>query len=493
MSHNCKVCHGTGHLERIQKNHDKAAGADAVGSCGTITRGRRDRLFIPPVRPAGYDIEYWGPLVKSATLQCHDVVILRQEQQQGQDENVDDSDRMMMMATASMMSTSSSATFDTTTTTKTCVVVHTKDDDPSSFSDIPGWLPKSNEQLCNLVGHFRILQKVDSHRWTTDDLVTAAVACRHLLSQWSTTDASTHRPRYLDLGTGNGSVLQMVLHHMLILSRNSSPEEEIMPWSEAVGVEARAEAVALARRSLSFNLGEGRSDHDQQQQRQQQYHHHRGVKIVHADFRTLISSPITPTNPLVPPSSFHLITGTPPYFRVDFECETTTTTTTDTHRNDDDDDNPVLVHRAIIRQGGMPMKSMQSAPARCEFRGGFEAYCTAARHFIDPTDPRSTFCVCINFANHDRAVRALHDHGFYIHEIVHVHGRIGRPTLFCAFVAKLQPVATATTQPKSSWRIKHLNVRDEHGEWTQEYKEYVLEFMFVLPKPTTTDSNENHI
>jgi hypothetical protein len=62
-------------------------------------------------------------------------------------------------------------------------------------------------------------------------------------------DAGVKREiRYLDLGTGNGSVLQMVTWYLL--SKLSSKYS-----LQAVGVEARSEAVGLARQSLAFNLG----------------------------------------------------------------------------------------------------------------------------------------------------------------------------------------------------------------------------------------------
>ena len=57
--------------------------------------------------------------------------------------------------------------------------------------NIPNWLPiNPGEQLCNLVGRWRILQRVASHRWTTDDLVTAYVAASTFVSSQTTTSSS---------------------------------------------------------------------------------------------------------------------------------------------------------------------------------------------------------------------------------------------------------------------------------------------------------------
>jgi hypothetical protein len=73
--------------------------------------------------------------------------------------------------------------------------------------DGPDWLPGRGEELCNLVGSWRILQRVGSHRWTTDDIVTAWVASsthqRPATTTTTTTIADEPTINYLDLGTGN--------------------------------------------------------------------------------------------------------------------------------------------------------------------------------------------------------------------------------------------------------------------------------------------------
>jgi hypothetical protein len=134
---------------------------------------------------------------------------------------------------------------------------------PLDTVDCPLWLPRQGEQLCNLVGSWRILQCVGSHRWTTDDLVTACVAAqqveKQLLSQ--VTQENDYTFHYLDLGCGNGSVLTMatwklcqLLHHQKISNM------------KCVGVEARKEAFDLNQRSLSFNMGYPRDDTIKSQQ-----------------------------------------------------------------------------------------------------------------------------------------------------------------------------------------------------------------------------------
>ncbi len=149
--------------------------------------------------------------------------------------------------------------------------------------------------------------------------------------------------RYLDLGCGNGSVLQMVLWGLL-------NEFEL----SAFGIEARSEAASLARRSLTFNVGEGKQ-----------------ASVIHGDFRELemgseafkgIGNNVL--NQLeafreTRSKKFDLVTGTPPYFRVDF-----TTASPSSHTNaaeasnnnrftdESSSSSSVEVTAATINQGG---------------------------------------------------------------------------------------------------------------------------------------------
>jgi hypothetical protein len=232
---------------------------------------------------------------------------------------------------------------------------------PSDTESIPAWLPiHPGDQLCNLVGRWRILQKIGSHRWTTDDIVTAWVAATSLI-QVKNNIREGPPVTYLDLGTGNGSVLQMVTWYIL------TQDCDI----RAFGVEARSEAVGLARRSLNFNLGkcevEGKTYHGSRISRDggrtgPGWH---SVAVVNGDFRDLFSlanekdlsesSDGMKEIEQVASIRYDLITGTPPYFRVDFSTDVSKVTGTEDE----------VVTSAVINQGGMPT-SMQSAPARCE-------------------------------------------------------------------------------------------------------------------------------
>ena len=129
----------------------------------------------------------------------------------------------------------------------------------------PAFLPRAGEDLCYLAGDWRILQRLDGHRWSLDDLVTAWFAACELRDRPPATIA--------DLGCGIGAVL------MLLAWR--------FPAARGVGIEAQAVSVDLARRSLAWN---GAADR---------------CRVVHGDLRDPA---------LLPPSAtFDLVTATPPY------------------------------------------------------------------------------------------------------------------------------------------------------------------------------------
>jgi tRNA1(Val) A37 N6-methylase TrmN6 len=129
----------------------------------------------------------------------------------------------------------------------------------------PELWPRQGEDLCYLAGDWRILQRLDGHRWSLDDLVTA----------WFAALQAAERPprRIADLGCGIGAVL------MLLAWR--------FPAARLTGVEAQALSVDLARRSLLWN---GIGDR---------------CEIRCGDLR----------DPSVLPErgAFDLVTGTPPY------------------------------------------------------------------------------------------------------------------------------------------------------------------------------------
>ncbi len=204
-------------------------------------------------------------------------------------------------------------------------------------------------QLCNLVGTWRILQRIGSHRWTTDDIVTAYIAITEIQKQKDEgreeddDDDSTipkKKFHYLDLGCGNASVLQMVSWGLLQQQQQQRGEEEEYNF-KAFGIEARTEAIKLATRSLSFNigshnigklislingdfrvLGEEEEEEENQQQHQQQQQQIQEESGNDCNSKAIHSSGWKEFN-LVKKQKFDLISGTPPYFRVDFNTTTT--------------------------------------------------------------------------------------------------------------------------------------------------------------------------
>ena len=127
--------------------------------------------------------------------------------------------------------------------------------------------PKHGEDLCYLAGDWRILQRIDGHRWSLDDLVTAWFAAGVM-------DGAAPA-RIADLGCGIGAVL------MLLAWR--------FPTARLDGVEAQAMSVELARRSLAWN---GIADR---------------CRVWLGDLRDAAVGPA--------PATCDLVTGTPPYLR----------------------------------------------------------------------------------------------------------------------------------------------------------------------------------
>jgi tRNA1(Val) A37 N6-methylase TrmN6 len=123
--------------------------------------------------------------------------------------------------------------------------------------------PEADEDLCFLTGDWRVFQKLEGHRWSLDDLVTAWIATRRRDPELAI--------RALDLGCGLGSVLLMVAWKL--------------PRADVVGIEAQPERAAMGRRSIAYNGASAR------------------CRIVDGDLREVAGL-----------GTFELVTGTPPYF-----------------------------------------------------------------------------------------------------------------------------------------------------------------------------------
>lgn len=123
---------------------------------------------------------------------------------------------------------------------------------------------EQDETLDAISGHFRLFQLRDGHRFSTDDILTA---------WYGTTWCPTARTG-LDLGGGIGTV------GMICAWR--------LPGALFVSIEAQADSVTLAHKSIRYNGLTGR------------------YEIRHGDFRS--------AGILRSDEKFDLITGSPPYF-----------------------------------------------------------------------------------------------------------------------------------------------------------------------------------
>ena len=139
---------------------------------------------------------------------------------------------------------------------------------------------QSNEELSFLTGHWRIIQTIDDHRYSSDDLLTAYIACK----EYSACHANTaHHCNMLDMGCGLGSILLMFAWQV--------------PASQCLGIEAQVDRFKLATRSIEVNVGK-------ENQR---------VKVLHQDLRDFNPKECKycKEEMLV----FDVITGSPPYFK----------------------------------------------------------------------------------------------------------------------------------------------------------------------------------
>jgi tRNA1(Val) A37 N6-methylase TrmN6 len=222
---------------------------------------------------------------------------------------------------------------------------------PAGFACDGAPRPRSGEDLCYLAGDWRIFQRLGGHRWSLDDLVTAWVAAQTL--------QSAPPSRLLDLGCGIGSVLLLLAWRF--------------PTARCLGVEAEADRVDLARRSIAWN-GVGRRCH-----------------VVRGDFRDA-----TDRDGVNGP--FDLVTGTPPY---------------------------------LPPGTATPPNRPHCRPCRLEERGGIEAYCERAAGLLGSA---GRFIVCMAAAREARTHAAARRADLRVLHTLDVIPRAGKPALFSVYV-----------------------------------------------------------
>lgn len=253
-----------------------------------------------------------------------------------------------------------------------------------------------SESVCALLGHWKIIQSDrGGHRWSTDDLITAWVAC----------DEASKLPQvrnHLDLGCGIGSVLLMT--SWFFYEQNP----------KGFGVEAQSVSADKARRNIVFNGVEER------------------LQVINEDFRTCDSS----LNNVSNDAKFDLVTGTPPYFPVSFDKET-----------------------GVARPGSGALPTFeQSAPARYEFRGGLEDYFMTASRFVAKPAGLVVVCegnIAAAPKELDRARAAADKSNLKLVRSVFVHGRDDKPPLFAVHV--LLPDLTSSREfSRDRFNVRHV-------------------------------------
>lgn len=268
----------------------------------------------------------------------------------------------------------------------------------------PHLMPRAGEELCYLAGDWRIFQQHGGHRYSTDDIVTAWVASQQLLARNGRPDWPW---RCLDLGCGIGSVLMFTAWSF--------------PNATCVGIEAQSASYGQALRSIEYNGAANRCS-------------------VHL-------GDIRDPNALPEGSpAFDLVTGTPPYFRVQFDEDGEATT----------------------EFGSFPT-CRQSAPARYEFRGGVEAYVEAAARYMAPDG----VFVCTEGCdtNQMRVEAGAATHGLVVTHVLSISGKTGKAPLFQTFTMRRPEAAPPGVEPERT----AIAVRDETGQHTLEYAQLLLD------------------
>lgn len=289
---------------------------------------------------------------------------------------------------------------------------------------------RPGEDLSFLTGQWRIFQEHASHRYSTDDVVTAWVSWRlsRLLPE-----AARAAPRCLDIGCGIGSVLLM--------------NAWLHPAGVCTGVEAQATRASQAARSVRYNGVQGR------------------VRVFNGDLR---DATVFEGKPLVGDASsalassasssadaalrathgppFDIITGTPPYFNVITGAAKGPPAP---WKSDADAAKPASAEEAAGGAGrGASALPASEESARClfEYRGGIEEYAASAARWL--AKPHGLFTVVESSLGVSRGYAAAAAAGLRVIARVDAVPRAGKPPLFSVFVmchadAPYQPVLPA--------------------------------------------------
>jgi tRNA1Val (adenine37-N6)-methyltransferase len=245
-----------------------------------------------------------------------------------------------------------------------------------------GW--PADAERSRFAGDWFIWQRKGGHRTSTDDMLTAWAAVHRAV-----------RPvqRYCDLGCGIGSVLLLTAH-------------ALRP-AESVGVEAQAQSVELARRTLA-ELPDPPA-----------------IQVVHSDFRDVTPDTV---------GLFDLVTGSPPYLPLGT---------------------------------GVLSPDAQRRACRFELRGGVEAYLQTASRLLRP---RGEVHIVFQTHWAPRVLAAAAAAELTLQWQLDVHMREGRSEPFLSTFSFARASGPAS-QGGSTPRLSALTIRDARGEVTPEYQQ----------------------
>lgn len=250
------------------------------------------------------------------------------------------------------------------------------------------------ETLDVLCGHFRIFQLRAGHRYSTDDLLAAWYG-----TSWCPTAATL-----LDLGSGLGTVAMVAAWRL--------------PGARVVTVEAQAESVRLARKSVRWNGLAGRFD------------------IREGDFRD--------PDVFEAGERFDLVLGSPPYFPPGSGVE-----------------------------GDHPQK----IACRFELRGSIDDYCATA---VERLNPGGWFACVFPVHPADQAGRvseAARRAGLVVVRRRPVVLREGEPPLIGVF-AMVRREDVPESMRERTWEEPPLVIRRRDGSVHPEYAAVKLSFGF---------------
>ncbi len=113
--------------------------------------------------------------------------------------------------------------------------------------------------------------------------------------------------------------------------------------------------------------------------------------------------------------------------------------------------------------------SLQSAPARCEFRGGIEDYCSAAASVLAPN---GLFVVCENWLNNDRVYLGAKQAGLHIKRVVPIKGTTRKTEIL--FAIYVMSIGDSKDSENSPLIAEPVSVRNKDGKWTRDYADIMM-------------------